>query len=464
MRLPAAIMTAAFLCAAAAPGLAAAAKRGAVRLMQTERALADALKQRNVGGLVAGLDACAQEDTLDALQVILKYYAATEDLPDADVGLDARFRLFTAAARGVARLADQEALIAVGRLAVAEKHWAARYLLAAAARANPKIDTVKLGLEILKSEKDPRVVVEAVRTLGVSRKKEAIVPLIDYWEGLEKKMGRAAPTVRSKGKGAGGYRTPEWDRVPVALQDALARLCGRVLTMPALYRSYYSAHGAKIDPTKPVETPAEGRSVIFGLDITGKNIAFVLDISGSMTTTDPLPLDGGPRPRSVRTKDGVIIDENRERIFRAKEELVRVIRDLPDDKSFNIIAYSSDVKPWQGNLVPADAARKRQAIDFVEGLKADGITVTDLALEYAFEDPIVDTIYLITDGAPTHQGSVGPGLPSDAPRLIKEILARVKVLNFRRGVRIFTLGFPGAEEEFLRTLSQEHNGKYRPIR
>jgi len=38
------------------------------------------------------------------------------------------------------------------------------------------------------------------------------------------------------------------------------------------------------------------------------------------------------------------------------------------------------------------------------------------------------------------------------------------VLNFRRGVRIFTLGFPGAEEEFLRTLSQEHNGKYRPIR
>ncbi len=183
-----------------------------------------------------------------------------------------------------------------------------------------------------------------------------------------------------------------------------------------------------------------------------------------MTTTDPLPLDGGPRPRSVRTKDGVIIDENRERIFRAKEELVRVIRDLPDDKSFNIIAYSSDVKPWQGNLVPADAARKRQAIDFVEGLKADGITVTDLALEYAFEDPIVDTIYLITDGAPTHQGSVGPGLPSDAPRLIKEILARVKVLNFRRGVRIFTLGFPGAEEEFLRTLSQEHNGKYRPIR
>ena len=213
-----------------------------------------------------------------------------------------------------------------------------------------------------------------------------------------------------------------------------------------------------------VEAAAEGRSVIFGLDLTGKNIAFVLDVSGSMTTTDPLPLDGGPRPRSVTRKDGVIIDESRERIFRAKEELVRVIRDLPDDKSFNIIAYSSDVKPWKENLVPADAARKRQAIDFIESLRAEGITVTDMALEYAFEDPIVDTIYLITDGAPTHQGSVGPGLPADAPRLIAEILARAKVLNFRRGVRIFTLGFPGAEEDFLKKLSQEHNGKYRPIR
>ncbi len=465
MRVPVAIVAAACLCAPSGPGRAAAARPGAVRLMQTERALADALKQRNVESLVAGLDACGHENTLDALQVVLKYFAAAEDLPDADVSLDDRFRLFTAAARCVAKLTDQEALIAVGRLALAEKHWAARYLLAAGARANPKLDTVKLSLDILKAEKDPRVAVEAVRTLGVSRKKEAILPLIDYWEALEKKMGSAKPTLRPKGKGAmAGYRTPEWDRVPVALQDALARLCGRVMSMAALYRSFYTAHAATIDPTRPVEAPAEGRTVIFGLDLTGKNIAFVLDVSGSMTTTDPLPLDGGPRPRSVTRKGGVIIDESRERIYRAKEELTRVIRDLPDDKSFNIIAFATDVKPWKENLVPADAARKRQAIEFIEGLRADGITVTDMAIEHAFQDPIVDTIYLITDGAPTHEGSVGPGLPADAPRLIAEITARVQVLNFRRGVRIFTLGFPGAEEGFLKKLSQEHNGKYRPIR
>jgi hypothetical protein len=87
-----------------------------------------------------------------------------------------------------------------------------------------------------------------------------------------------------------------------------------------------------------------------------------------------------------------------------------------------------------------------------------------VALEFAFEDPIVDTIYLITDGAPTHRGSFGPGLPEDAPQLIKEILRRTKVLNFRRGVRIFTLGFPGAEERFLKQLAEEHGGTYRAIK
>jgi hypothetical protein len=442
----------------------AAAKQTDVRLMQTERALADALKQRNIESLIRGLESCGVEETLDALQVTLKYYAATEDLPDASVTLDERFRLFSTAARIVAHTKDLEALHAIPGMALKEKHWAARYLLVAGARANPKLDGIALGIEVLKNEKDPRVVIEAVRTLGVSKKKEAVLPLIEYWEGLEKKMGGPKPTVRTKGKNPSGYRTPEWDRVPVALQDALARLCGRVMDMASLYRSFYTSQGAKLDPAKVVEAPAEGRSVIFGLDLTGKNIAFILDVSGSMTTTDPPPLDGGPRERSVMKKDGVIIDESRERIFRAKEELMRVIRDLPDDKSFNIVAYSTDVRPWKEALVPADGARKRQAIDFIEGLKADGITVTDMAVEYAFQDPIVDTIYLITDGAPTHQGTAGPGLPADAPKLIAEILERTRVLNFRRGVRIFTLGFPGAEEEFLKKLSLEHCGKYRPIR
>ena len=91
MRRPVAIMALACLCAMGGPGRAAAAKPGAVRLMQAERALADALKQRNVQALAAGLEACGQEDTLDALQVVLKYYAAAEDLQRGIAVVFARF-------------------------------------------------------------------------------------------------------------------------------------------------------------------------------------------------------------------------------------------------------------------------------------------------------------------------------------------------------------------------------------
>ena len=112
-------------------------------------------------------------------------------------------------------------------------------------------------------------------------------------------------------------------------------------------------------------------------------------------------------------------------------------------------------------MVAASDANKKDAAHYVEGLKADGITVTDLALEEAFSDPTVDTIYLVTDGAPTHVGNSVPGqLPDDSPHLIREIHERVGELNFLRGVRIFTLGFKEANEEFLQKLAGENAGTY----
>ena len=37
-------------------------------------------------------------------------------------------------------------------------------------------------------------------------------------------------------------------------------------------------------------------------------------------------------------------------------------------------------------------------------------------------------------------------------------------LNFLRGVRIFTLGFEGAEENFLKKLAADNSGSYVRIR
>ena len=125
---------------------------------------------------------------------------------------------------------------------------------------------------------------------------------------------------------------------------------------------------------------------------------------------------------------------------------------------------TSAVSPWKKVLQSATEKSKKDAVKFIEELKAEGVTHTDDALDAAFTDFAVDTIYLITDGAPTHVGSRSDQLPPDATRIIAYIHRRVSEVNYFRGVRIFTLGFPEAEESFLKKLAAENAGDYTPIR
>jgi len=61
-------------------------------------------------------------------------------------------------------------------------------------------------------------------------------------------------------------------------------------------------------------------------------------------------------------------------------------------------------------------------------------------------------------------GVRGPEMPPDAEDIIRRIHKRVREINYFRGVRIFTLGFPEAEEDFLKKLAAENAGEYMPIR
>ena len=158
-----------------------------------------------------------------------------------------------------------------------------------------------------------------------------------------------------------------------------------------------------------------------------KNFAFVLDTSGSMLSTDRLS-ETQLRKRNARTE---VVGRSRngrktppldrQRMVRAKKELSKVIKALPEGLSFNIISFSSGVEPWSSIQVQAIPQNQKKALGFIDSMEASGITVMDLALEEAFADLSVDTIYLITDGAPTHVGSPGGGIPSDAPELMKSI-------------------------------------------
>lgn len=338
------------------------------------------------------------------------------------------------------------------------KDWEARLLLLDAAAFARPVDLLKSCLGALK-DASPIVVRRALHYLRKSRDVRVVGAIIDRYVELSNKVP----------PGDAG----QWDRTLLTFQSTLHEILKVSLPRAVDYKTYFEARKGDPKLFDPKRSDEVTGLSLFGAPVTGKNIVFVIDTSGSMVSTDPLP--PGEVDASGRGRTGVAGDpsvaaeekrrlEERERMHRAKKELSRVVRSLGSDIHFNIISFDSTVRSWKPSMVPATDANKKSALDYIESMKAEGITVTDEALETAFSDLRVDTVYLITDGAPTHVGTTTAGMPPDAPQLIQEILERVRDLNFLRGVRIFTLGFIGAEEEFLKKLSAEHAGVYVPIR
>ncbi len=427
-----------------------------------ERALSDG----DARAIIATFRVLAQEDEVRAAELIPPAYAKVENSGDTRYHVEDRYRILTAAISVLSRLKKRDAHDVLERQFKESKEWPLRALVLQAGLQCEQIDGVDWALQGLR-DKAPEVVLVAARALGFSRDFLAIQPLIETmarWENPEvpEKVhhGRQAISVDTAG------------RVWLACRDALERLTGESLHRAQAYRGYLDAHRDTIDPKAvDLSTRKEDRTGLglFGLELTGKNIIFILDVSGSMVSTDPLTPE---QIEKLRRATGVAganeaeekLFEERRRIVRAKKELKTVLMGLSDDRNFNVIAYSTEVQKWKGVLVPGEKKNREAGVAFVEGLEAEGITVTDWALREALADPKVDTVYLITDGAPTHIGAQGRDLPPDARALMEQILMGTQAMNHFRGVRIFTLGFEGAEEGFLEKLSEENGGRYVRIR
>ncbi|OPZ30340.1 MAG: Vault protein inter-alpha-trypsin [Lentisphaerae bacterium ADurb.BinA184] len=138
--------------------------------------------------------------------------------------------------------------------------------------------------------------------------------------------------------------------------------------------------------------------------IAAKEICLVIDTSGSMM--------GG-------------------KLAQAREALQFCIENLNDADTFNLIAFSTDTRPLFDKPLPATPENRRQAGEFIAGLKPRGGTAIDDALSLALRQPAdpqrVSLVVFMTDGLPTI-GEVDPG----------EILKRLDAAE--RGRRVFTLG------------------------
>ncbi len=104
-----------------------------------------------------------------------------------------------------------------------------------------------------------------------------------------------------------------------------------------------------------------------------RHVVYVLDISGSMVS----------------------------RISRADSEIRKALAGLRPDETFDIIAFNSDVQPFNTELSPATPSMVRQASVFLSTLQVTDGTNLEGAMIAALALPDVNEVVLLTDGVPT---------------------------------------------------------------
>lgn len=175
-------------------------------------------------------------------------------------------------------------------------------------------------------------------------------------------------------------------------------------------------------------------SRFFGLHIASHAVAFVVDVSGSME--EPLPGStgkGGPT-----------------RMEAAKKELLACLDALEAGTHFNIVPFSDQANAWKEESVEATVQSFEDAREFLTGLGGLGGTNLFGGLERAFEDPGVDTIFLLSDGQPSVGRLTDP----------QEIREEVQLWLRARPVVIHTVSV-GERFPLLEWLARDSGGQYR---
>jgi HEAT repeat protein len=182
---------------------------------------------------------------------------------------------------------------------------------------------------------------------------------------------------------------------------------------------------------------AEGRTgaAFFGLPVISRRVAFVLDTSDSMKAKF-----------AAASKYGSIEGT---RLSTAKAQLLAALKNLPDGTRFNIYTFDTRGLAWQKSLIALNKKSRIEARQFVKGLQTRGATAMYDALELAFQDQEVDSIFLLTDGMPF-------GGKIDDPNLIMNEIRRWNTTR-RMPVHCVSIGGPIG---LLKQIVQETSGKF----
>jgi hypothetical protein len=197
------------------------------------------------------------------------------------------------------------------------------------------------------------------------------------------------------------------------------------------------APGFTLPPAEAVRGGADagaGQTVAYhGIPLVSRQIVFLVDVSGSM-------------------RERLGTDDGRSRLDGAKEQLTQVFTALSADHQCNLIAYDAKVHPVWDRLRRVTDTNRAELLAATAKLAIGGATNVFDALELAFADPDVDTIYLLSDGEPT----VGRLVDRDG------ILDEVARWNRQRQIVVHCIGL-GIDSRLLRELAAASGGEYRHV-
>jgi Mg-chelatase subunit ChlD len=233
----------------------------------------------------------------------------------------------------------------------------------------------------------------------------------------------------------------EEDRMRADVLGVLAELAGHEFPTEAQWRAWWEDHAAGF--TLPPPQPARARDRVrpeagstrtyYSLPVVSSRVLLVVDCSGSMAA-------------KMGTGGSTRLEE-------AKRQMLRVLDSTPPGHRLGVIAFASAVQQLQTGLPELDPAVRAALRAKVQALAIGGATNVHDALRAAVLEPLVDTIYLLTDGAP----SAGP------IRDPTDLRAAVAEWNRTRRIRIHTIAL-GTDSAMLRGIAADAGGKYVSVR
>jgi uncharacterized protein YegL len=237
--------------------------------------------------------------------------------------------------------------------------------------------------------------------------------------------------------------------------DALQDLTGLTLSTPAAWKQWWEKSQSGFTP--PASRPSKQRGpragetgvAFVGIQSSSKNVAFVVDVSGSMNfgmQSEAPPNEGEPS-----------------RFALLKRELESAIEKMPEGGKFSIVTFSTGANRWNAQALPVNPANKQKALDFVrKEMVANGGTNIYAALKEGFDiagmgvtdkyyRPTIDTIYFLTDGKPSPDTEM-----TDPERLLAYVRERNKLSKI--ALHVVCLG--EADSAFLKKLAEQNNGEF----